>query len=94
MAGVLPAGGTKQAGRGRGVGREKEAYSPPGQLVVGCSWRHGRGVVDSQQGYSPPEERSKLVARKSLLVADGEWDARSKHILRPVKPVVGKNGGE
>ena len=32
---VLPAEITKQAGCGRGVGREKEAYSPPGQAVEG-----------------------------------------------------------
>ena len=28
---VLPAGGTKLVGCGRGVGREEEAYSPPGR---------------------------------------------------------------
>ena len=32
-AGILPAEGTKQAGRGRGVGRENGSYSSPGQVV-------------------------------------------------------------
>ena len=29
-----------------------------------------------------------------MQVADGEWDALSKLIPRPVQPVVGKTGGE
>ena len=33
--GVLPAEKTKLAGRGRGVGREEEAHSPPGLEVAG-----------------------------------------------------------
>ena len=33
--GVLPAEGTKQAGCRRGVGREMEAYSPPGIAAAG-----------------------------------------------------------
>ena len=43
--------------------------------VKSGSWR---GVGCPRQGNSPSKERSKLVARKSLLVADGEWDARRK----------------
>ena len=79
-AGVLPAGGMKQAGceeklvgRGRGVGHVKQAYSPPG---LTCGRDNRRGVPCPRQGYSPPKERSKLVA-------DGEWDARSKLTPRP-----------
>ena len=34
---VLPAGRTKQAGRGRGVGRDKEASSPPGSVAAGMN---------------------------------------------------------
>ena len=45
---IFPAEGTKQAGRGRGVGREEEAHSPPGSAVVGKTGGeqgvHGRGT--------------------------------------------------
>ena len=34
---VLPAGGSKQAGCRRGVGRDKEAYSPPGSAAAGMN---------------------------------------------------------
>ena len=83
-AGVLPAERAKQAGRGRGVGREKEAHSPPGS---DGGWENRRGVLCPRKGYCPPKERSKLAA-------DGEWDARRKLIPRPVSPVVGKTDGE
>ena len=41
----------------------------------GEKW-HGWGVSCTRKAYSPPEQVSKLAA-------DGEWDAKSKHIPRP-----------
>ena len=48
-AGVFPAEGTKQAGRGREVGCEKEAHSPPG-LGGGREKRRGEGCAKQTLG--------------------------------------------
>ena len=64
----------KQAGCGRGVGREKEAHSPPGLA-------NGRKTGGECRVYERGIPRRKS---QSKLAADGEWDARRKHTPRPV----------
>ena len=81
---LLPAGGTKQAVRGRGVGREKEAHSPPG------SGRGGKNGGECHvHGGGTPRRKN-----ETSLVTGGEWDAKKKLIPRLVQAVAGKTGGE
>ena len=66
----------KLVGRGRGVGREKQAYPPPGLAVVGKTDGECRVY-----GRGTPRRKN-----EASMVADGEWDARNKHIPRLARP--------